>query len=668
MHKNQGLQNQHGHVRKEIIGIALVLVIIGVVVYVLVTLSSRPEVVMRRYEADITFNDAGDMTIVETVEMDYLRPFRFEYRDIDYNKYPEGDYPFPTSDDNRAHFDTDAVNVSVFKDGVDITSTVSVGYSWRNDRDHNNDVVDCYPVRSECEAIYLNAGNDADGLGRLRGEVTIIYEFTIRGVVTEYSDISEINWVLFEYLGATMETGLITVNLPENTYDTDDIYVWGHGIASGDIEIVANDTIVMNVRDVDDDQFLEFRILTPTSLFPNRAPENLFINDDINKQAIIDYQARLAFMNNLRITVAQVLFGLAIATVPLMVYLGYRAKKKYFTPYDTMFDGDYLRELPTKDTPAEVSYLYHYQKTNNEDVTATLLDLVRRKHVTITYEGQDLTNPNADYVLTLDTSKPQDDLLPHEKKLLTWFFDTVGDGKKVTTKRLELYGKANLKNAKQVEMEAKGFIRAVKETCIKKDFFDPDVPAHRTKAMAYNAIPIVLAIIAGVTMFLLNVQNLPTIIILVATAVLYGAWFASSGRRSKNGQEAYVRWRAFRHFLTEFGTFEDYSMPGVIVWEHYLVYATSFKIADQVMKQLEVKLPMSEEQARQSTYLGLGYGYGPRRMAFAYTVSRLNSSVSRSRANARRTISSARASSAGRGGGFGGGSSRGGGGGGFRRG
>ena len=35
---------------------------------------------------------------------------------------------------------------------------------------------------------------------------------------------------------------------------------------------------------------------------------------------------------------------------------------------------------------------------------------------------------------------------------------------------------------------------------------------------------------------------------------------------------------------------ERLSNPGIIVWEHYLVYATSLKVADKVMKQLEVRL------------------------------------------------------------------------------
>ena len=48
-------------------------------------------------------------------------------------------------------------------------------------------------------------------------------------------------------------------------------------------------------------------------------------------------------------------------------------------------------------------------------------------------------------------------------------------------------------------------------------------------------------------------------------------------------------------------------MPSVVVWEHYLVYATSLKIADKVMAQLRVKLP--EMDTEEGTFLSNRYVY-----------------------------------------------------------
>lgn len=111
---------------------------------------------------------------------------------------------------------------------------------------------------------------------------------------------------------------------------------------------------------------------------------------------------------------------------------------------------------------------------------------------------------------------------------------------------------------------------------------------------------------------------------------------------------------------------EDYPIPGVVVWEHYLVYATSLKVADKVMEQLEVKLPAEMIESEQATYMGIGYRYYGFRLGYA--LGRINQSVSTARANGRATIAAhqAQVSGSGRGGGFGGGRSFGGGGGGFR--
>ena len=46
---------------------------------------------------------------------------------------------------------------------------------------------------------------------------------------------------------------------------------------------------------------------------------------------------------------------------------------------------------------------------------------------------------------------------------------------------------------------------------------------------------------------------------------------------------------AFKNFLLEFSNFDDYPMPSIIIWEHYLVYATEFGIADLVEEQMRLK-------------------------------------------------------------------------------
>ena len=61
-------------------------------------------------------------------------------------------------------------------------------------------------------------------------------------------------------------------------------------------------------------------------------------------------------------------------------------------------------------------------------------------------------------------------------------------------------------------------------------------------------------------------------------------------KRTKKGNEDYVRWLAFKRFLEDFGRFDIKELPEIKLWERYLVYATIFGLADQVEKAMNVKI------------------------------------------------------------------------------
>jgi uncharacterized membrane protein len=621
---------------------------------------------INNYEANIYINESGDMQIVENWEMYYGDSKRVRFRDIDYGKFPD-DYNFPYSQTNTAIFDTSSASVRVWRDNTEVTSNMRIAYSWTGALDELGYPVACEPVRSNCESIFVDTQTD----GGLYGNFTFQYEYTILGAVTQYSDISELNWVLFEYMEGRITEGTVNIFLPPNTFTTEDLYIWGHGISDGSIEIVSNTHIRMHIENVRPSEFLEFRLLMPNELFEaNIHPRNVFINDGINKAIIMDYQANLATYSNLGITLTQVFLGASILVTLLTIVTMYRNKKKYFMPHETQFQGDYLRELPTDETPAEMSYYYHFGKSSDEDVTATLLDLIRRKYISMAYEGQELTSKDADFLLVLDDSKNIDDLLAHEKQIINWFFNIIGDTKRVRTKDIERFAGLNLANAQRFENEGRIFKNAVRTVIKKMTLNDPSLALAKRKAMMWIIIPIILLafiFLSGViyeSLSSIPLNNTYSFILLIANIVLYVLFVNVQKRRSKEAQEHFVKWDAFKRFLTEFGNFQDYPMPGIIVWEHYLVFAVSLKVADKVMEQLTVKLPMNEEMARQSTFMGVGYG----RRGFYYGAGfrTFNQSVRSARANAARKITQSRQSSGGRGGGFGGGSSRGGGGGGGR--
>jgi uncharacterized membrane protein len=618
------------------------------------------DIKINKYTADLVVNSSGDLRVSERWDMVYSGDYNVRFRDIRYQKYGER-YPLYMEPLNTASFDEDTVVVRIYRDEVDITNQVSIGYSFENDRDEYGALITCEPTSSTCESLFV----DFTFAGGLTGNISFVYQYTIKGAITEYSDISELNWRLFDYMEAKVQEAEVNITFPSNQNDSEDFFVFGHGLSKGTIQLISNQQVQILIDEIQTTEFLEFRVLTPTNLFPTLPNQNKVIHSSMNLAALLAYEQDLADQTNLRILVAQVLIGLSGAMAILMSIVTYKVYLKYDKEYTPSFQAQYYRDLPSTETPAEVGYLFHMQKINDEDVSATLLDLIRRRFISIDYMGQDMTSNDADFTMTLDQEKATKELLPHEKQLIRWFFQVIGDGKTVSTKTIENYGKKGITQAERFQKEAREFVRLAKSTASKHDYFEKTLSIDRSKAMTSVSIPIGFAIIAFLvgSMFAVDVKIPLSISIVIAIA--YTIYVAQIKKRSVHGNELFTKWNAFKNFLLDFGNMKDYPIPAITVWEHYLVYATSFKIADQVMEQLRVKLPPELADSSGATYMG--FGYGRRGFYYGYALGRFNQTLSTARTNSIQTISAHHAkASVGRGGGFGGGSSSGGGGGGGR--
>ena len=98
------------------------------------------------------------------------------------------------------------------------------------------------------------------------------------------------------------------------------------------------------------------------------------------------------------------------------------------------------------------------KKTDDADLTATLLDLIRRGYIAIDGFEESKTS---DFTLER-TETSTIDLLPHERSLITWFFDHIGRGKTVTTRQIKDYGKQGINEANQFQSDARAFVKAIK--------------------------------------------------------------------------------------------------------------------------------------------------------------------------------------------------------------
>lgn len=246
---------------------------------IVIAFLSENDITIRSYNAVINLNEKGDMHVVETWDMHYNGNYNVRFRDIGFDKYPD-DYPLVSSDDNRAYFDDESVNITVIKNGTDVTNQVRMGYSFLYDRDELGEYITCDPYSLSCESLFVDFHN----VGGMNGDISFTYEYTILGAMTSYLDISELNWKLFDYMEADIKNVNVTLHVPDNAHTKYDFNLFYHGRDDASITMYSATTFALSLNDLSSQGFLEFRLLAPREIF-SQIPVTNIVNDSRMKKA-----------------------------------------------------------------------------------------------------------------------------------------------------------------------------------------------------------------------------------------------------------------------------------------------------------------------------------------------------------------------------------------------
>ena len=628
-------------------------------------------------EKVITIEENGDVRFQENLTRYFSTRVFFQdiYYTSDHEDIPKN-VSTPAFDTTR--FATNMYDMNdtlmIASEGVAVTNiyqgnVLNLGYSWDpNSRDEFNDPIET--IDNESVAwFHYNEGT--------WGHIRIENDYRINGVALKYADTAEFFWVIAATDNMQTENIDVKVVLPGINLDVDlvDAYINGSSLASIH-HIGVNESGQTYVHIKADrlypDEYITTRINFPAdrlvidatqdNLYGNDVSDYTIANGKPHLENVATYEAeRAAFRQTYQMVD---ILGISI----LVIVLAFSAWKirdiylKYDKEHPTDFYGEYYRELPAQYGPAIMGYLYRFKEVAKDDVTATLMDLIRRKFIVLDAGTESLTEAKVNYVMKLNKEADQTLLLAHEKQLIQWFFGLVAGGDTLSLNQLEAFTKKENQAIRYMN-ENQSFNRAVVSAAQSESFFD-NVKEPAQKNGAILALTGLLGIGFVFTRYVLVLGTFTGIVggILFGLFLIIGSYLNSIERRSKKGNEDYVRWRAFEKFLKEFTNIKDYPMPGMTIWEHYMVYATAFGIADLVEKQIRFKyqqLNQTNELNKSSTFRYPGfYLYSNRMMA-------------RSFMSAQQTISQAQAqrnNSSGRGGGgfWGGGGSRGGGGSGVR--
>ena len=579
--------------------------------------------------------------------------YRIEKLDIEANLQKDGSMvvseavTYDIDEINGVYFDIDAKgfgeleDLQVFEDEPNTSSFKEVDAS-------NYEV----SVSDELYRIKLYSKNQ----NNIR---TFKFVYKLPEAIKVYDDVAQFNRKM---VGKEWQQGInyITakVIIPVSaSYDNSNILVFGHGPLTGEVDKEGN-TVVYRLNNYYPGDFLEAHILMEPEIF-SEYNKSKIVHKDM-KQKLLDMEAKFADEANAERDKAirqqeminkvfekpGLIFGVLSSIWGLLMYYIHVIFKRKNKVKNSV--GKYLRELPDNSSPALVGG-FMTNSINDNEILATIVDLVRRKVLTL--ENSD---KNSIIILTGST----ENLSAQEKAIVDIYINDFGDGKSLDLKSFGFFQKVPMSVARkfekwramvQSEMNRKN-LTYQGLGCLGVIFF-------AFFPMIFTFAGLVIGMITGNKMFLL----------IVVMGIILFVSGAKARYPRKELAEAKDKWQAFKNFLSDYSQLEEAKITSVHLWEQYFVYAVALGVSDKVVKAYKKALDMGIINDVQGVN-SLAYSpiFNP---MFSRSFSNLNGMVSRTNSGASSAIASSRRySSSGGGGGFssrssGGGGSRGGGGG-----
>jgi len=500
---------------------------------------------------------------------------------------------------------------------------------------------------------------------------TFTLEYIARDAVVVHNDVAEL---YYKFIGDEWEfsSGLakVILKLPPGA-EEGEVLVWGHGPGHGEVVIESPEAVSFFVAPLPAGTYLEGRVVFPNRLVPDaeRTSGADALPSILREEKQWAAQANLSrFANKYQPWLSLLL----IVPVGLILFFLWRRSANR----GEVFRGDYYRELPGEYPPEVAGFLWHRKRIKNSFLSAGILDLARRKLLQI-----DVVQFAADHkklkeddfrLVELNNDLPRK---PIDQLVLDFLFGKICDHyceeaektnndrkKEITFSQIQDFAKSR---AREFQKFHHSWKQAVLKESAKQKFFE------KNSSLGWGCLPILVLMVGAILVIVWwNLFILGAALFLAALIIFFGS---PKLYYTKYGADQLAKWNAFRKFLLHFSKLDQSTVPSLIVWEHYLVYAVVLGVAKQVIDQLALVFPRMEQEPtfRETSWSAFD---AAQTVIILNNMNRLTSSLNRTMDGAARTASAtiAEASSTSStrssggfssGGGFGGGFSGGGGGG-----
>ncbi len=477
--------------------------------------------------------------------------------------------------------------------------------------------------------------------------IAYLLSYKIKSAVVLHQDIAELYWT---FIGDGFDDKInnlqIKVHLPNE--DNSDLFrYWAHGDIAGIINKTDNKTVLATMKSLAKNNPVDLRITFDKSLirdstYLNSTQEQALpkiLETEIKRAQKREEEIRFAQKIYQIVKIVSITFLLILLAWWIYVYL------KYDKEYKSTFKNQYNREFIEDYNVEVIDYLMKGSITPNA-MAASIMNLIYKKNIKVEEIKDNSKTKNYRFTLV-----NRDGVNDTEDVLLDFLFENVGKQNTFTTKDLNNYASSS-STYMTFQSKYSNWLNCVRKDGERQEFYEK------------NGIPIVggifLLLIAVLISFLVFYYHINYLLgyLVFPISLIYMIYSLMIKKRTKKGNEHYVRWLAFKKFLKDFGNFSEKELPEIVLWEKYLVYATIFGLAKEVEKSMNTKI--SEYPA----YYNNSYIYFPDYHIANHLTIIVNNSISSANTTALRDSKSP--SGNGLGGGFSSGSGFGGGGGGGR--
>ena len=518
-----------------------------------------------------------------------------------------------------------------------------------------------YHVTENCYYGKINSDGNFEiawgvGMDNSSGDRKYQITYTVEDAIAKYNDYAELYW---QFVGDDFEIDARsvsgTITLPQSAVSKDEIKVWGHTEdLNGEIYTTNLNTIQFNLDGFNSGRYVEIRTLFPTEMITSSArTKNVDILDSVIEEETVwanEANAKRARRDTINIVIIVVAYSIALLVSILCIRKAIKIynEQKGNRAYVPEQELKYFRELPRQDaTPAQavkVLYIKILPNILGRIVSATLLDLNLKRYIDFKIEKEKKKEK-----ITIEILNENSSDLPKDEKIIFDFLKDACEGNnQITVKEFKKYIE------KVPPSKIQGFKNNVdlrtKEELISLGIHDKEQEKIYKK---YSSSTSLFITILFFTIFItaIMISEINTIVIgasaiviisTIISMILVGKAKKKVNIYTQKGVDEREKWKGLIKYMEDFSMLDEKEVPDIALWEHFLVYATAFGIAEKVLKQLKVVYPDLEQNLDVNTY--------------TYMHIMLHTNFSSSFSNAISTsMSSAYSSATGGGGGFSGG-------------